>query len=367
MAKRLVGSLFGLLVLLAKVAVSALYSDNIAVKATPMGNAAWLYPENQQQIDDWKAQVTKYNLAAGAERAIRVLYVYSTDLEITYTKPVMGALTEAAAAAFRTIPNVTHVAAIIDSWLGASYANLNTLSTSKLQALADAHAQLYCASTLLSGVQLDLEPYSPTYKTSVLTFVKRLAQSFRDPAVCSRGPKFLSFFVGPRQADAALFNALGPNGFAVVSCYDLDSPGPGLPETPQQYKNNLKSNVQFLVSTAANSTYGKFSIGLPFSAAACEFETAISITDPSKVIAGYPMYSASQPSYIPAAFEVLNQTLGVNATRLDSRYLGVSMWGFLSRDVLVSGYRHLPKNVFDTPGMMTYLVSNMPKKAAMKP
>ncbi|GIL55865.1 hypothetical protein Vafri_11363 [Volvox africanus] len=279
----------------------------------------------------------------------------------------MGSLTETAAAAFRTIPNVTHVAAIIDSWLGASYANMNTLSIAKLQALADAHAQLYCASTLLSGVQLDLEPYSTTYKTSVLTFVKRLAQNFRDSAVCSRGPKFLSFFVGPRQADAALFNALGPNGFAVVSGYDLDSPGPGLPETPQQYKTNLKSNIQFVMSTAATSTYGKFAIGLPFSASVCEFETAISITDPSKVIAGYPMYNTSQPGYIPAAFEVLNQTLGVNATRLDSRYLGVSVWGFLSRDVVVSGYRHLPKNAFDTPGLMTYLLSNMPKKAAMTP
>ncbi|GIL76644.1 hypothetical protein Vretimale_8846 [Volvox reticuliferus] len=361
--KRLVGSLFGLLVL-ARLAVSALLPDNIAVKATPMGNAAWLYPENQQQIDDWKSQLTQYNLAAGAERAIRVLYVYSMDLEITYTKPVMGTLTKTAAAAFRTIPNVTHVAAIIDAWLGASYSNLNALTTAKLQALADAHARLYCSSTLLDGVQLDLEPYSATYKTSVLTFVKRLSQNFRNSTFCYQ-PKFLAFFVGPRQADTALYNALGPNGFAVISGYDLDSPGQGLAETPQQYKTNLKSNIQFVISNAATSTYGKFSIGLPFAASVCEFETAISTTDPSKVIMGYPMYSASQPSYIPAAFDVLNQTLGVNATRLDSRCLGVSVWAFLSRDVVVSGYRHMPKNAFDTPGMMTYLAGNMPRKAVM--
>ncbi|EFJ44597.1 hypothetical protein VOLCADRAFT_95239 [Volvox carteri f. nagariensis] len=350
------------LTLLVALGASAPFSDSIAATAVPKGNAAWLYPETQQQVDDWKAQLTTFNLAAGAERAIRVLYVYSTDLETTYTKPVIGTLAKTAVTTLRGIPNVTHVAAIIDADLTASYANLNKLTTAKINALADAHARLYCESSF-DGIQLDLEPYNPTYKNSVLTFVRRLSLDLRDPSYCTR-PKFIAFFVGPRQADATLYGALGPNGYAVISGYDLDSPGPGLPETPEQYRINLKSNVNFVINNA-NSTYGKFSIGLPFAASACEFESGVSLTDPSNIIQGYPMYDPVRPSYIPSAFDVLNQTIGSSGPSLTSRFLGVSVWGFLSRDVRVLGYRHTPKNVFDTPGMMSYMAANMPRKAVM--
>jgi hypothetical protein len=280
----------------------------------------------------------------------------------------MGALTITAARAFKTIPHVTHVAAVVDGVLSDT-ANLNALNTTQIQKLADTYARLYCSYGIIDGVQLDLEPYGSRYKTSVLTFVRRLSRDFRDTTFCPQPSygKHLSFFVGPRQADADLYNALGPNGYAVISGYDLDSPGPGLPETPQQYRTNLASNVDFVIQNAAKSLYGKYSVGLPFAASACEFATGVSTSNSQVVIRGYPMYSATDPSnsYIPLAFEVLSAKLGDGASSLASPFLGVSVWAWLSRDVVVSGYRHTPKNALDTPGMSTYLVSNMPRKAVM--
>ncbi|GFR40177.1 hypothetical protein Agub_g734 [Astrephomene gubernaculifera] len=350
------------LALVLGIASSAILPDNLAVVATPKGNGAWLYVETQQQIDLWKQQITNYNTLAGPQRAIRVLYVYSMDFDITYQSPVIGKLTEIAAKSFRSIPYVTHVGAIIDGILSGS-ANLNSLTSAKVKAFADSYARVYCNSSALDGIQLDLEPYSATYKNSTLTFVRRLSQNLRDNSTCAK-PKFLAFFVGPRQADADLYDALGPNGYAVISGYDLDSPKAGYPETPKTYQTNLLTNVKVVLTSAATSKYGKFSIGLPFAASACEFQTGISTTNPAKTIPGYPMYDANNltNSYIPNAFAVLNQTLGAGYEKVGNPFLGVSVWAWVSRDVVVSGYRHVPKLPFDTSGMMSYMAKTMPCK-----
>ncbi|KXZ42373.1 hypothetical protein GPECTOR_155g83 [Gonium pectorale] len=349
---------------------SALLPESVASQSVPRGHAAWLYPTTQQHIADWAANLTAYNTAAGEERAVRVLYVYSMDLDVTNFSPVLGKLTEAAARAFRSIPYVTHVAATVDGYYdgtGSSNGDFNDLTAAQLQSLADAYARLYCASAAFDGIHIDLEPFAGRFQIAITNFTRRLSENLRNPSFCPTPyyGKFLSFFVGPYQATAELYNALGPNGFAVISGYDFDSPGPGLPESPSTYRTNLLASLRTVQANAALSSYGKYSVGLPFSASACEFEAGIGVTDPSKVITGYPMYHPTQPSYIPAAFEALNQTLGATGYEsFSSPFLGVTVWGFLSRDVRVSGFRHTPKQPFDTPGMVQFVSTRMPRKLA---
>ena len=114
-----------------------------------------------------------------------------------------------AAEVYKNVSGVKSITALLDSrmdgWnqiqtydnndncsFGNFYPNPNNLTEAGMAKLAADTANLYCASDVVDGIQVDLEPYSDTYAKSLNRCVRAFVYQDNFPSPPSPSPLFLS-------------------------------------------------------------------------------------------------------------------------------------------------------------------------------
>jgi len=340
----------------------------LAAKAIATGNSAYVYDVdlgNKQQGASgmWSTWITDFN--TGATNPISTVFSYGGDMEYypdDTKNPYQTYLDmpeQNAALTYRRANQVHQVELVIDGREdgGETWSpDFSKLSTAEIHHWADNTAALYCSYPFVDGVQIDLEPFKPPYRNGTLEFYRRLSQNLRSYDNNCVNPdhpfgRSISAFMFAVDATAEVFDALGPNGYVVVSGYDLGNNPAGVPNTPQTYGQLLQQAVATIKANAG--TVGNFAIAIPAAASAHEF-TAFTKAD-GTVIKGYPMYSATEPCYIKEAIAAIASVKGTK------NYVGTTLWGFASFMAYPPHSQNLftPSMPFSQPGAEAYLKQSL--------
>jgi len=236
-----------------------------------------------------------------------------------------------AATIYSHVQGVKQVICVVDGRMdgGQSWSpDLSKLSVAQVQEWADLTANLYCSFDQVSGIQIDLEPFEPPYATNLIVFLARLSLNLRSKENNCVNPLYpngrsISTFLFASAATPEVFQALGPNGFAIISGYDLGPNPAGTPSPPATYGGYLTTAIKQIIANAGNQYY--FALGIPAAASDHEFTNATN-SNTGQVISGYMMYSPKTDSYLMEAFSSISAT----QLRNNPQFLGVSLWGFSS-------------------------------------
>eukprot|EP00750_Incisomonas_marina_P022137 INCI4865.1.p1 GENE.INCI4865.1~~INCI4865.1.p1 ORF type:complete len:459 (+),score=75.32 INCI4865.1:97-1473(+) len=274
-----------------------------------------------------------------------------------------------AAEAYSQVQGVKSITALLDSrmdgWeqiktydnndhceFGNFYPDLRNLSNVSMQRLADDAAKLYCASPLIDGVQVDLEPYHDPYTESLNHFVSLLSANLVDEDnkfgcrdethPTGRQTSYFCFAHDIYQVNGNItpspFNdVLGPNGYYVFSAYDLDpkpEDGGFMYNTPDEFKQRFAAEIPWFRKVLGDDY--KFTIAVPLGASCHEYE----YYKPNSSTCGpacEPQASGhTMDEYVQAAFDLLldpQTTKDTNglfcmSEELDSQFLGISWWSW---------------------------------------
>ena len=290
------------------------------------GAAAWVYDTTGGQPAEWADDISHFNLAAASP--LSVIFSYGGDMEYYPNSPqpfmtYFPSASVAAAESYNATPGVAHVITVIDGRMdgGEAYSpDLSKLTPQQLIEWANGVAELYCSYDVVSGIQLDLEPFSGKYVDPLLLFLTALSANLRSPernCVNSMHPagRFITTFLFAEALTAEVWAALGPNGFATISGYDLSSAPAGTPSTPAVYGARLRAALANASASAAAHN-GSYFVGIPAAASAHEFETF-------NFANGTVVTGAPQLDYLETALAAL----AAGATGMPG-YLGPALWGF---------------------------------------
>ena len=292
----------------------------------PRGAAAWVYDASGGQPAEWADDIAAFN--AKAHTPIRTIFTYGGDMELylgstnpfqTYFPPG----NQAAAALYNATPGVESVILVVDGRMdgGEDYSpDLTKLSDAQIVEWAGLTAELYCSVAAVDGIQMDLEPIAGKYRAPLVVFIGALSAALRSPERDCVNPvhpagRAISVFMFAPEMDAAMWTALGPNGFLSVSGYDLSDAPAGVPSTPAFFRAQLDASLAAAAAGAAAAN-GSYLVGIPAAASAHEFETFTLAN--GTVIDGFP-----QLEYATAAVQAL--AAGAAGER---GYLGPALWGF---------------------------------------
>ena len=106
--------------------------------------------------------------------------------------------------------------------------NVTAISDSSLVALGKQIANFACRSPYVDGVQFDLEPYNKKYSekvNKVLAELSRMLEECSSSAHPEGRSVSIFVFADALNPETGLLKALGKNGYAVVSMYDLGDCG----------------------------------------------------------------------------------------------------------------------------------------------
>jgi hypothetical protein len=306
----------------------------------------------------WADELKQYNSEAKSAAQINTVFSYGGDFEWyspagqTYYPEV----SQLAAQKYQAIGSNTYIVAVVDGRMdgAASYSpDLSKRTEAEVLAWADDTAALYCSFPIVGGLQVDLEPIKDPYTTHLTLFIQRLSSNLRSRernCVCAAHPngRSISVFGFPEAATPEMWKALGPNGYYMMSGYDLSSAPAGTPSQPDVYLTAYTSAVKEMVSSA-QAAKGKFMIGIPASASAHEFETYT--TEKGVVTKG----AQSQLLYTQAAVEH-SASLCSN-----EQFLGLALWGFTSAASYPPHTHNLfmPGHPFANDDVRTYLAQNL--------
>ncbi len=335
--------------------VGLLLSCMSAHAALPKGNAAWVYNGSE-----WVDTIRNYNGNTVYPHNLSTIFSYGGGMSIrngvpTTTFPLAS---QQAAASFKQVYGVKSVVLTIDGAMngGANSPDLSKLSVAQVQAWADSTAKLYCGFDYVDGVQIDLEPAVSPYINNLLVFLKQLSGDLMlssNHCLNAAHPsgRSLGFFVGAYNTSAALFTALGNNGYVIMSGYDLSGNPPGIATPPATYGAALTRNIAAMVKNAGST--GHYMIGIPAGASVHEFSTYVPAS--GATVQGFPQFSLSAPSYLTQALSV------INSVKNNTGYLGTSLWSFNLRMALPYGSNNLyyPSTPFQTAGEQQYLQGNL--------
>ena len=325
----------------------------------PRGAGAWVYDAAGGEPAEWAADIAKFN--ARARTPIRTVFSYGGDMELylgtqnpfqTYFPPA----NQAAAVAYSATPGVESVVLVVDGRMdgGESYSpDLTKLTSAQIVEWAGLTAELYCAVDAVAGIQIDLEPSTGKYRAPLVTFIGALATALRSRERDCVNPshpagRAISVFMFAPAVDAAMWAALGPNGFVSVSGYDLSSAPAGVPSTPAFFRSQLGSSLAAAAAGAAANN-GSYLVGIPAAASAHEFETFTLAN--GTVITGFP-----QLDYATSAV----QALAAGAAGRQG-YLGPALWGFAPNMAHPPGSKNLfePSMPFSALGEEDYLATSL--------
>ena len=256
----------------------------------PQGHvAAWLYDDRPKKhqpapppssVAMWSSAIAAFN--GGATRPINVAYSYAGDMEYYPDGPqtYFPASAVAAAAKYAQSTNgVEYVVAVVDGRMDGGHSfspDLSKRTQAEVEAWANSTAQIVCASANVDGIQIDLEPVAPPYATRLVQFLAQLSKALRSDeqgcvtAMHPQGRSVSAFMMAP-AATAAVWEALGPNGYVTVSGYDLSEAPAGTPSTVAEYGTRLGAVVDAITASAQRHN-GSFVLGIPAAASCHEFE-----------------------------------------------------------------------------------------------
>merc|ERR1712166_80097 len=309
----------------------------------PRGNVgAWIYDHPQSYPEAQFAHVIKsFNLEATAP--ITHVVLYGSDVELYEgikcctpagdTKKVGRSLTDSMGKRLTQYADIADDAIltfIIDGRMDGTAEwspDLSKLSTKEIVEWSRWIAQWVCAYERVDGVQLDLEPIGVQYPwhTNFRLLVTELATLFTNRdygCVSPRRPDgvALSTFALAESVDVDLMQLFGPNGYVVVSGYDLGNGGAGTPNPPDVYEDNLRASLQSIKATAAQSGV-PYMVGIP--AAASTYELESFLKDGTLITSGY-----NQNEYIERALSALK-----DICHEDPNYLGPMLWALTYTNV----------------------------------
>eukprot|EP01121_Diplochlamys_sp_Union-15-3_P018688 TRINITY_DN6863_c0_g1_i1.p1 TRINITY_DN6863_c0_g1~~TRINITY_DN6863_c0_g1_i1.p1 ORF type:complete len:367 (-),score=81.85 TRINITY_DN6863_c0_g1_i1:45-1145(-) len=343
---------------------------HIAAKALPQGNAAYVYDVSfgTSQVGAtamWASWIENYNNGALNNSSISIVYAYGGDMEYypddskNPYQTYFDVPQQKAALDYLAVKGVENVVLVIDGREdgGQSWSpDFSKLTTTQIHQWADTTAALYCSYSFVGGIQVDLEPFKSPYRNGTLEFYRRLSSNLRSYDKNCVNPdrpygRSVSAFMFASAATPDVFDALGPNGFVVVSGYDLGGNPAGVPNTPNQYSQLLQAEINTITKNAG--TTGKFSIAIPGAASTHEFTEYVQ--ESGKVTAGYPMYSSNSPSYVPVAISALS------TVKNSPNYIGTSIWGFSSFMAYPPHSQNLffPAIPFEQEGEEAFLQKNL--------
>ena len=127
-----------------------------------------------------------------------------------------------------------------------------TISVSSFVALGEQIANFACRSPYVDGVQFDLEPYNKTYADKVniaLAELSRMLEECSSSAHPEGRSVSIFVFADALNPKTGLLEALGKNGYAVVSMYDLEATSYDLGSKPHG-PNTLEECVPHRVAAA---------------------------------------------------------------------------------------------------------------------
>ena len=317
--------------------------------ALPPANSvgAWVYDVKGGASGMWSEAIARFNSKAN-HPGINVVYSYGGDMEYypeptgpqTYFPPA----NQKAAQMYRNATaGVDYVVVVIDGRMdgGQSWApNLSKLSQAAVEAWADETASLLCSFDFVDGVQIDLEPFVAPYAERLTQFIARLSADFRSAernCVNDAHPngRSVSAFMMATALSTNVWEALGPNGYATISGYDLSAAPAGTPSTIAYYTSELGKAIDAVrASQGTGSTTKKWMLGIPGAASCHEFEEFTLAN--GTVVHGHP-----QIEYVKAAQKVMRE----KKLDADETFLGPALWGFSS----AMAYPPHSNNIF-TPG-----------------
>jgi len=201
-----------------------------------------------------------------------------------------------AAAEYTKTPGVKSITALLDArmdgWqmisdynsydacdFGDFYPNLNNLSMTQIEGLAEHTAKLYCADPNIGGIQVDLEPYQPPYKESLENFVAALARNMKDDDskngckdTAHPAGRTTSYFTFAHRMEPAFYNrSMGDNGIYVFSGYDLKPKNLAFEyNNVSEFAANLEEELAHIPKAIGPN--GKFTLALPIAASCHEYE-----------------------------------------------------------------------------------------------
>ena len=331
---------------------------SMAQPLPPAGAAAWVYDSPGGQPAEWAGDIGAFN--AIAKTPLSTIFSYGGDMEYYPNSPqpyqtYFPAASAAAAAAYNATRGVQRVIAVIDGRMdgGEDYSpDLSKLTGAQLREWAGVTAEIYCSYDAVSGIQLDLEPFSGRFVAPLLTFLGALSANLRSPernCVSAAHPagRTITAFLFAGALTAEVWSALGPNGFATISGYDLSSAPAGTPSTPAFFGAQLRAALATAAASAAAHN-GSFLVGIPAAASAHEFES-YNLAN-GTVVAGAP-----QAEFVEAALGALAGVAGAPG------YLGPALWGFSPEMDFPphSGNFFLPGNPFADAGEEALLANNL--------
>eukprot|EP00164_Ancoracysta_twista_P006035 GFYU01008324.1.p1 GENE.GFYU01008324.1~~GFYU01008324.1.p1 ORF type:complete len:413 (-),score=132.26 GFYU01008324.1:32-1120(-) len=340
--------------------------DYVAKTTLPRGNAVWTYDVVDGQPAMWSPQIQKFNEGAAKNAAFNIVYSYGGDMEYypdlaNPFQTYFDAQNQDAAEIYGSTEGVNTVIAVVDGRMngGQSWSpDLSKLNTTAVKEWASNTASLYCSFETVAGLQIDLEPYEAPYASHLTLFLSELSVLLRSKSNNCVSNKFpagrsLSAFMLVDALNDDVLTALGPNGYALISGYDLSTAPPGTPSTPQQYRSALDSVIQQALQKVGK--HGSFSLGIPAAASTHEFTTYTPAS--GDTITGHPMYDSSESNYLTEAIEAIRAANLAN----NKQFLGISVWGMSS----VMAYpphsfnKFEPSNPFVQAGELAYLQQNL--------
>jgi hypothetical protein len=290
----------------------------------PAGASAWVYDDKNGPIAMWADEIGMFN--DGAKTPINTIWSYGGDMEYyprehppyqTY----FDAHAQAAALKYGSTKGVDYVVTVIDGVMngGESWSpDLSKFNEAQLKEWADVTTTTYCKYDQVDGIQMDLEPFAGKYKAPFLIFLKELASNLRN-CTSARHPmgRSVTTFMFADDVTPEVWSALGPNGYMVVSGYDLASTPAGTPSTVEYFSTRFSQAVDTIVASAT-ANKGSYFIGIPAAASTHEFANLTYAN--GTIVQGSP-----QIRYVTAALDIL-------AAKAKGKpgYLGPSLWGFSS-------------------------------------
>lgn len=280
--------------------------------------------------------ISSFNQDTMTAAPINHIVLYGSDVEISYdemcctpagdTKKFGRSLTDSMSRRleqYSEVSNDTTLTFIIDGRMDGGEVwspDLSKLSTEEVVEWSRWMAQWICAYDRIDGVQLDLEPLGTQYRwdANFRLLASELGNLFasRDYGCISpRRPDgvALSTFALASSVDVGLMQAMGPNGYVVISGYDLGTGGAGSPNPPSTYEANLRAQLASIKATSAKSGV-PYMVGIPAAASTYEFETYLK--DGQLISSGY-----NQVDYIKRALSALRDICND-----DPNYLGPMLW-----------------------------------------
>lgn len=317
----------------------------------------------------WASAIASFNaMRARPCSAIQHIFAYGGSIEYYAAldpprRTYLPTPNLEAAAAYARTTGVEAVTLVIDGHTGGADGDggirLRERSAAQLGAWAAELAGRVCSMSYVDGLQLDLEPLDAPSLPAFTTFVSQLSARLRAPPCTDDAHpagRSLGAFGSARHANWRMWRALGPNGYYVVSGYDLPMRAEDgswtAPNTPESYARALEAEVETIVREAGKAE-GKFVLGLPAAATRFEFERRVR-ADGVDEAGG----ATSQVAFVRAALAV------VAAKGLDANpaYLGAALWGFAPTIEIPrgSGERYFPSNAFEAPPMRD-LIADAPE------